>query len=68
MKILYAIQKGTGNGHVSRAENYSHPQKIWRTRYSFISGTQADVNLDEEIKYQFKGFGLISEPKGGIDL
>ena len=23
-----------------------------------ISGTQADVNLNEEIKYQFKGFGF----------
>jgi hypothetical protein len=32
-----------------------------------ISGTQADVNLDEEIKYQFKGFGFDFGTKGGID-
>ena len=30
-------------------------------------GTQADVNLDEEIKYQFKGFGFDFGTKGGID-
>ena len=62
MKILYAIQ-GTGNGHVSRAREIIPILKKYGELDILISGTQADVNLDEEIKYQFKGFGLISEPK-----
>ena len=56
MKILYAIQ-GTGNGHVSEQEKLFHPQKYGKLDI-LISGTQTDVNLDEEIKYQFKGFGF----------
>ena len=66
MKILYAIQ-GTGNGHVSRAREIIPILKKYGELDILISGTQADVNLDEEIKYQFKGFGFDFGTKGGID-
>ena len=66
MKILYAIQ-GTGNGHVSRAREIIPILKKYGEIDILISGTQADVNLDEEIKYQFKGFGFDFGTKGGID-
>ena len=66
MKILYAIQ-GTGNGHVSRAREIIPILKKYGDLDILISGTQADVNLDEEIKYQMKGFGFDLGTKGGID-
>ena len=66
MKILYAIQ-GTGNGHVSRAREIIPILKKYGELDILISGTQADVNLDEKIKYQFKGFGFDFGTKGGID-
>ena len=66
MKILYAIQ-GTGNGHISRAREIIPILKKHGDLDILISGTQADVNLDEEIKYQFKGFGFDFGTKGGID-
>lgn len=66
MKILYAIQ-GTGNGHISRAREIIPILKKYGDLDILISGTQADVNLDEEIKYQFKGFGFDFGTKGGID-
>ena len=66
MKILYAIQ-GTGNGHVSRAREIIPILKKYGDLDILISGTQADVNLDEEIKYQFKGFGFDFGTNGGIN-
>ena len=66
MKILYAIQ-GTGNGHVSRAREIIPILKKYGDLDILISGTQADVNLNEEIKYQLKGFGFDFGTKGGID-
>lgn len=66
MKILYAIQ-GTGNGHVSRAREIIPILKKFGHVDILISGTQAEVNLDEEIKYKFKGFGFDFGTKGGIN-
>lgn len=66
MKILYAIQ-GTGNGHLSRAREIIPILKKYGEVDILISGTQADVNLNESIKYQFKGFGFDFGTKGGID-
>ena len=66
MKILYAIQ-GTGNGHVSRAREIIPILKKYGDLDILISGAQADVNLNEEIKYQLKGFGFDFGTKGGID-
>lgn len=66
MKILYAIQ-GTGNGHVSRArEIVPHLQQHGEVDL-LISGTQVDVKLAQEIKYNFHGFSFIFGKKGGVD-
>lgn len=51
MKILYAIQ-GTGNGHISRAREIVPLLQQYGTVDLLISGTQADVKLVQEVKYQ----------------
>lgn len=67
MKILFAIQ-GTGNGHISRAREILPYLKQYGEVDLLISGTQAEVGLDEEIKYRFKGFGFVFGEKGGVDF
>ena len=44
MKILYAIQ-GTGNGHVTRAEDVIPILREYGELDLFVSGSQADVKL-----------------------
>ena len=67
MKVLYAIQ-GTGNGHVSRA-NEIIPLLQNRCELDIlISGTQADVGIIQPVKYNRKGFSFIFGKKGGIDF
>ncbi len=67
MKILYAIQ-GTGNGHVSRArEVIPHLQRHGQVDL-VLSGTQAEVGLEQEIKYRFNGMGFVFGKNGGISL
>jgi len=67
MKILYAIQ-GTGNGHLSRARDVIPLLKKNNEVDLLISGTQADVMLPYEVKYNFKGLGFIFGAKGGVDF
>lgn len=67
MKILYAIQ-GTGNGHVSRAREIIPHLKKHGEVDILISGTQAEVPLDEPVKYKFHGFGFVFGKKGGVDI
>ena len=66
MKILFAIQ-ATGNGHISRAreivpllERYGHVDLL-------VSGTQADVSLDQALAYRFHGFSFIFGKTGGVN-
>ncbi|GAB1463959.1 glycosyltransferase family protein [Pedobacter sp.] len=66
MKILYAIQ-GTGNGHVSRAREIVPLLQQHGQVDLLISGTQVDVKLAQEIKYNFHGFSFIFGKKGGVD-
>lgn len=66
MKILYAIQ-GTGNGHVSRAREIVPLLQRHGEVDLLISGTQVDVKLAQDIKYQFHGFSFIFGKKGGVD-
>lgn len=66
MKILYAIQ-GTGNGHVSRAREIVPLLQQYGEVDLLISGTQADVKLHQEIKYQMHGFSFIFGKKGGVN-
>ena len=67
MKILYAIQ-GTGNGHVSRAREIIPYLKKYGELDLLVSGTQAEVGLDDEVKYRFNGFGFVFGSKGGVDF
>ncbi|MFD0940645.1 glycosyltransferase family protein [Pedobacter boryungensis] len=66
MKILYAIQ-GTGNGHVSRAREIIPLLQQYGDLDILISGTQADVKLTQEVKYQLHGFSFIFGKRGGVD-
>lgn len=66
MKILYAIQ-GTGNGHVSRAREIVPLLQQHGSVDLLISGTQADIDLAQEVKYRFHGFSFIFGRNGGVD-
>ncbi len=65
-KILYAIQ-GTGNGHISRAREIVPLLQQHGELDILISGTQADVKLTQEVKYQLHGFSFIFGKNGGVD-
>ncbi len=67
MKVLYAIQ-ATGNGHISRATEIIPLLKKKCDLDILISGTEAEVKLDHEIKYKRKGFSYVFGKKGGIDF
>lgn len=67
MKVLYAIQ-GTGNGHVSRANEIIPLLQKKCNLDILISGTQADVGINHLVTYRRKGFSFIFGKKGGIDL
>lgn len=66
MRILYAIQ-GTGNGHISRAREIVPLLQQYGELDLLISGTQADVSLIENVKYELHGFSFIFGKKGGVD-
>ncbi|WP_199141412.1 glycosyltransferase family protein [Pedobacter sp. ASV12] len=66
MKILYAIQ-GTGNGHISRAREIVPLLQQHGDLDILVSGTQADVKLSQEVKYQLHGFSFVFGKKGGVD-
>lgn len=66
MKILYAIQ-GTGNGHISRAREIVPLLQQHGEVDLLVSGTQADVQLSQEIKYKLHGFSFVFGKKGGVD-
>ncbi len=67
MKILFAIQ-GTGNGHISRAREIIPHLKKYGDVDLLISGTEAEVSLDDEIKYKLNGLGFVFGQKGGVDF
>ena len=52
MKILYAIQ-GTGNGHLSRAEDVIPILQQYGELDLFVSGAQADIKLPFPVKYTY---------------
>jgi len=66
MKILYAIQ-GTGNGHISRAREIVPLLQKYGEVDLLISGTQADVKLSQDVRYQLHGFSFIFGKKGGVN-
>lgn len=67
MKILYAIQ-GTGNGHISRAEDVIPVLREYGKLDIFVSGAQADIKLDYPLKYKSRGLSFYFGKSGGIDL
>jgi uncharacterized protein (TIGR00661 family) len=67
MKVLYAFQ-GTGNGHLSRAREVI-PALLNRVSVDvMISGTQADLELNFPIKYNYDGISFIFGKSGGVDI
>ncbi len=66
MRILYAIQ-GTGNGHISRAREIVPLLQKYGDLDLLISGTQADVSLIENVKYELHGFSFVFGKKGGVN-
>lgn len=66
MKILFAIQ-GTGNGHISRAREIVPLLQQYGTVDLLVSGTQADVSLEQQLKYRFHGFSFVFGKNGGVD-
>jgi uncharacterized protein (TIGR00661 family) len=66
MKIFYAIQ-GTGNGHLSRAEQlYPYLKKYGDVDF-FLSGSNAQLNTTIPIKYKSQGLSLHYKHTGGLD-
>jgi uncharacterized protein (TIGR00661 family) len=66
MKILFAIQ-GTGNGHISRAREIIPFLQRYGQVDTLVSGTQADVSLNDPVTYKLHGFSLIFGKDGGVD-
>ena len=67
MKILFAIQ-GTGNGHVTRAEDVIPFLREYGELDLFVSGAQADVKLPYPVKYKSKGLSFFFGTSGGINF
>ncbi|HYG17989.1 MAG TPA: glycosyltransferase family protein, partial [Ohtaekwangia sp.] len=67
MKILYAIQ-GTGNGHIARAEDIIPLLREYGELDLFVSGAQADIKPDFDVKYKSKGLSFYFGKRGGVDL
>jgi uncharacterized protein (TIGR00661 family) len=67
MKILYAIQ-GTGNGHLSRANDIIPILQRRAELHILVSGIQADVSIPFEIRYRLKGMSFIFGKNGGVDI
>ena len=66
MRILFAIQ-GTGNGHISRAREIVPLLQEHGQVDLLISGTQADVALDQPLAYRFHGFSFVFGKRGSVD-
>ncbi|MGI9139200.1 MAG: glycosyltransferase family protein [Sediminibacterium sp.] len=66
MKIFYAIQ-GTGNGHLSRAEQlYPYLKKFGEVDF-FLSGSNSQLQTTIPIKYYNHGLSLHYKNSGGLD-
>ncbi len=67
MKVLYAIQ-GTGNGHLSRAEDIvPYLQKRCDVDI-LVSGTQSQLTPSFQIDYQLRGMSFMASKKGKVAL
>ena len=67
MKVLYAIQ-GTGNGHLSRANEIVPLLKRKVKTDVLISGNQHSLDLQFNIDHRCNGLSFVSGKSGGVDL
>lgn len=67
MRILYAIQ-GTGNGHLARAADIVPALRRYGRVETLISGTQADIRQEFDLRYKLKGLSIYFGKNGGIDF
>ncbi|MBI3138050.1 MAG: glycosyl transferase [Sphingobacteriales bacterium] len=66
MKIFYAVQ-ATGNGHISRAMTLLPHLQQYGTVDLFLSGSNANLELDAPVKYRSRGISLFYNCQGGLD-
>ncbi|WP_448702145.1 glycosyltransferase family protein [Mucilaginibacter sp. AW1-3] len=66
MKILFAIQ-GTGNGHISRAREIAPLLAQYGELDLLVSGTEAEMQLTQPLKYRLHGASFVFGKKGGVD-
>ena len=66
MKIFYAVQ-ATGNGHVSRAIELLPYLREYGQVDVFLSGNNANLQVDLAPKYTSKGWSLHYGANGGLD-
>ena len=66
MKVLYAIQ-GTGNGHISRAREFIPLLKNRVDIDILVSGTSAEVDPGQPVKYKLTGISYTFGKNGGVD-
>jgi uncharacterized protein (TIGR00661 family) len=67
MKVLYAIQ-GTGNGHLSRAQEIVPIINKYADTTVLVSGNQSQIQASFDINYQKTGLTFLSGKTGKIDL
>jgi uncharacterized protein (TIGR00661 family) len=67
MNILYGIQ-GTGNGHLSRAEEIVPILKKMANVDVLISGNQSQIHSSFNIQYKLNGLTFLSSRDGRVDL
>lgn len=66
MKIFYAVQ-ATGNGHISRAMSLLPHLQQYGEVDIFLSGSNAQLNLDAPVRYRSKGISLFYTCDGRLD-
>jgi uncharacterized protein (TIGR00661 family) len=67
MNVLYAIQ-GTGNGHLSRAQEIVPILTKYVNTTVLVSGNQSQIQSNFEINYKRTGLTFLSGKTGKVDL
>lgn len=66
MKILYAVQ-ATGNGHIARAIELAPHLNQYGNVDFFLSGSNASLRPDLNVKFRSKGLSLFYTSTGALD-
>lgn len=67
MRVLVAIQK-TGNGHLARAQEVIPIIQKYAEVDILTSGTQGQINVPFDVKYDKKGLSLFYNKRGGVSF